>query len=462
MTSSGHFPMRRRTASRLVLTQSTYLLQAWIDRLDEGDRIVATADRAALASSARRRRCRGAAPGGSSKSSIWMIRNVTGTQRTQRTQRFSWKICPLCSLCPSRRITPSNKHLASAYVLGERARNVLRLCREAVALEPESAVAHLALASACREDQRRRRRTRRARSGNRARAGRARRRTTKARKLWLACDDLPRARDGFQRAADLMPSFVGASDQPRRHARRARRPGGGAGRVRAARSRYDPAAPSAPEQHRRRQPRARARSNDRRRRCGAWSNSPRASSSATTTSGTPYFLLAGMTPRSRAYEDGQRLDPQKNPRQACRLAMVRLATAIPPAQSGICWRAANAAPPEEREDLLLEAFEIAHALAAAAPRAGRRRRARLSSIASAPKSSNPSKLEPMDTPDSGQPIGRGVGPSVRRPAGVEIAACGLRGEPGDRRRHPGRRPLLLPVPVDSAISASRRRSSCGS
>jgi len=42
------FPDAQANGVRLVLTQSTYLLQAWLDRLDEGDRIVATADRAAL------------------------------------------------------------------------------------------------------------------------------------------------------------------------------------------------------------------------------------------------------------------------------------------------------------------------------------------------------------------------------------------------------------------------------
>ena len=42
------FPDAQTGGTRLVLTQSTYLLQKWIDRLDEGDRIVATADRAAL------------------------------------------------------------------------------------------------------------------------------------------------------------------------------------------------------------------------------------------------------------------------------------------------------------------------------------------------------------------------------------------------------------------------------
>ena len=50
-----------------------------------------------------------------------------------------------------------------------------------------------------------------------------------------------------------------------------------------------------------------------------------ASSSGTTTSGTRCSSRASAPRRSRAYEEGQRLDPEKNRRQGCRLAIVRLA-----------------------------------------------------------------------------------------------------------------------------------------
>jgi hypothetical protein len=43
------FPDRQSGGTRLVLTQSTYLLQKWIDLLDEGELIIATADRESLA-----------------------------------------------------------------------------------------------------------------------------------------------------------------------------------------------------------------------------------------------------------------------------------------------------------------------------------------------------------------------------------------------------------------------------
>src|SRR5436190_16521863 len=45
---SAAFPDCQQSGTRLVLTQSTYLMQKWVDRLDEGDRIIATADREAL------------------------------------------------------------------------------------------------------------------------------------------------------------------------------------------------------------------------------------------------------------------------------------------------------------------------------------------------------------------------------------------------------------------------------
>ena len=43
------FPNAQTSGTRLILTQSTYLLQKWIDILGPGDRIVATADAGHLA-----------------------------------------------------------------------------------------------------------------------------------------------------------------------------------------------------------------------------------------------------------------------------------------------------------------------------------------------------------------------------------------------------------------------------
>jgi len=49
-------------------------------------------------------------------------------------------------------------------------------------------------------------------------------------------------------------------------------------------------------------------------------------------------------------------------RQGCRLAVARFATGDTAGAERDLWRCVDAAPPDEREDLLLEAYEIAHAL----------------------------------------------------------------------------------------------------
>ena len=83
------------------------------------------------------------------------------------------------------------------------------MCREAVAFAPESAIAHLALASACREAN--------DAAGARAALDRALALAPafeaahyESAKLWLAWDDLPARATAFERAADLMPSFAAA------------------------------------------------------------------------------------------------------------------------------------------------------------------------------------------------------------------------------------------------------------
>ncbi len=74
------------------------------------------------------------------------------------------------------------------------------------------------------------------------------------------------------------------------------------------------------------------------------------------------FLAERYADALVAYEEGQRRDPQQNRRQACRLAVVRFANGDPAGAERDLWHGVNAAPPYEREDLLLEAYEVAHAL----------------------------------------------------------------------------------------------------
>jgi tetratricopeptide (TPR) repeat protein len=78
--------------------------------------------------------------------------------------------------------------------------------------------------------------------------------------------------------------------------------------------------------------------------------------------GHTLFLAGKHADALRAYEQGQRLDPEKNRRQGCRLAMMRLANGDVAGAERDLRDLSNAAPPLEREDLLLEAYEIADAL----------------------------------------------------------------------------------------------------
>jgi tetratricopeptide (TPR) repeat protein len=79
------------------------------------------------------------------------------------------------------------------------------------------------------------------------------------------------------------------------------------------------------------------------------------------------FLRGDYEGARRAYEEGQRRDPEKNRRQGCRLAMVRFALDDIDGAERDLWRFADQAPADERQDLLLEAYEIAQALVRAHP-----------------------------------------------------------------------------------------------
>ena len=78
--------------------------------------------------------------------------------------------------------------------------------------------------------------------------------------------------------------------------------------------------------------------------------------------GHTLFLAGDYRAALAAYEEGRRRDPEASPRQSARLAMVRLANHDADRAEAELWAAVAAAPAEDREDLLLEAYEIAHAL----------------------------------------------------------------------------------------------------
>jgi tetratricopeptide (TPR) repeat protein len=79
------------------------------------------------------------------------------------------------------------------------------------------------------------------------------------------------------------------------------------------------------------------------------------------------FLRGDYAGAVNAYEEGRRRDPQKNRRQGCRLALARFATGDRAAAEPQFWDLVDGAAPEEREDLLLEAYEIGRALLQAEP-----------------------------------------------------------------------------------------------
>ena len=342
------FPDAQKGGTRLVLTQSTYLLQTWIDRLGDEDVIIATADRAALE--------RGA-PEAFQGRGPWQYfgRFDTEDTRDSKDEKEDHTLVSLVSVVLNR---PIPELLARAFAADDAAER-LRLCREATALEPACEVAQLALASACRET----------RDGAGAREALDRAAALapdwaavayESGKLCLVYDDLARARDEFRRAADLMPTFAAAFSNL----------GATLGEL------GEPAAAlTAFRQALARDERSFTILNNIgvvSRELGRLDESEAAFRRVTALNPAFVFghynlghtlLLAGRPRESlAAYEEGQRRDPQQNRRQGCRLAVVRFANGDGDGAARDLWSHAAAAPPDEREDLLLEAYEIASAL----------------------------------------------------------------------------------------------------
>ncbi len=362
------FPDGQSGGTRLVLTQSTYLLQTWVDRLDEGDLIIATADRAAL------ERCAPEAFHGRGPWTAFEIVDVDSSLSVPRLDTARGELVePRDQLAGSsfdklrtsggQSAGPTEAILPSAFASTDSA-DRLALCREALALAPDSPVAWLALASACRETK----------DGAGARDALDRAAALapdweapayESGKLSLVYDDMPGARDAFQRAADLMPAFSAAFSNL----------GATLGEL------GDPAAALAAfRQALTHDPRSFTILNNIGvvcRELGRLEESEAAFRQVIAINPAFVFghynlghtlFLGGKYPAALdAYEEGQRRDPQRNRRQGCRLAVVRFANGDTAGAERDLWTCANAAPPDERADLLLEAYEIAQALLAATP-----------------------------------------------------------------------------------------------
>jgi tetratricopeptide (TPR) repeat protein len=311
------FAFEQNSNLRLIVTQSTYLLQKWIDALSEADRIVATADREQLAHNA---------PEAFNRRGPWRFFEIVeltaeDAEDADQIQAFS-------------ALKPADTSVQSVVDLLKEASD----CREkndvpgaasaleqALQLAPDWEAVHY-----------------------------------EAGKYWLACDDMERARDAFQRAADLMPTFsaafsnlgatLGELDQPE-----------------AAIAAFSQALLHDPESF--------TILNNIgvvNREIGRLDESEQALVRVTAIApafvfghynlGHTRFLRGDYAGALKAYEEGQRRDPEKNRRQGCRLALVRFALGDLDGAERELWRFADQAPPDEREDLLLEAYEIAQAL----------------------------------------------------------------------------------------------------
>src|SRR5262245_41080797 len=318
----------------LIVTQSTYVMQKWIDVLSDGDRIVATADRERLTQNA---------PEAFTSRGPWRFfgiievpeRNLTGPapEAGQSSDFFA----------NSPAIDPSVANvvdlLSQASDCRERgdATGAKEALDEALQLAPDWEAVHY-----------------------------------EAGKFWLACDEMERARDGFQRAAGLMPTFsaafsnlgatLGELDQPE-----------------AAVAAFSHALEHDPESF--------TILNNIgvvNRELGRLEESERALTRVTELApgfvfghynlGHTRFLRGDYTGALKAYEEGQHRDPDKNRRQGCRLALVRFALDDVDGAERDLWKFVDQAPPDEREDLLLEAYEIAQALMHAHPELTSRRR----------------------------------------------------------------------------------------
>jgi tetratricopeptide (TPR) repeat protein len=328
-------PNRQRNGTRLILTQSGYLLQRLLDVCPESS-IIVTGDREELET---------AAPEALQGRGPWRSFTVQEAEASADASRDD-KAPPVHGLLPA------------AYA-ADSADERVALCQQAVAESPDSAVAWLCLGSACLETQ--------DIDGGRAALARAAAIAPEwdavhfeLGKFWLGVEDLERARDAFQRAADLRPTFspacsnlgavLGELDEPE-----------------AALASFQKALAHDPDNS--------ALLNNVgvvTRELGRLEESEAALTRVTRMApgfvfghynlAHTRFFRGDYRGAIAEYEEGLRLDPQKNRRQGCRLAMARFASADIAAAERELWHYIDLAPPGEREDLLIEAYEVATAL----------------------------------------------------------------------------------------------------
>jgi tetratricopeptide (TPR) repeat protein len=335
---------------RLILTQSTYLVQKCLDAAGPTAQIIFTADRNRLLE---------VAPEVATKRGPWrhfalVDLDRTPEQRDEDMDEFPSEVDERSRTA----ISDAEQLLIQAYQ-SETPEDRVMLCHQATELEPKSGTAALALASAYREtgDQ----------LGWRKALDHAHKIFPKWEaayyedgKFWLACEDMARARAAFERACEMMPTFSAAWSNL----------GATLGEL------------DYPEDALKAFKEALASDPDNvtilnnvgvvTRELGRLAESEENLKKVTSIApefvfghynlGHTRFLKGDYRGALEAYEEGQNRDPQKNRRQGCRLALVRLANEDLEGAEHDLWAFADEAPPEERAELLLEAYEIARTL----------------------------------------------------------------------------------------------------
>jgi tetratricopeptide (TPR) repeat protein len=359
------FPNNQTGGTRFVLTQSTYVMQAFLDSLTRADRVIVTADRVLLERNA---------PEAFERRGPWHLFDLMDLDKSAVTKIASTEDTEdtghSCAVFTVPLVVPSVPSAVSLLVRAFESADAaerLALCHDAVSRDAHSALAWLALASAARESN--------DMSSARAALDRAAALAPEWAavhyedgKFWLGYDDMARARDGFRHAADLMPSFAAAFSNL----------GATLGEL------EEPeAALEAFAQALKHDPHGFQIVNNvgvTTRELGRLEESEAAFRRVIELAptfvfgyynlGHTLFLAGKYADALAAYEEGQRRDPAKNVRQGCRLAMMRLAVGDVAGAERDLWLFANRAPAAEREDLLLEAYEIGAALSNAHPNLG--------------------------------------------------------------------------------------------
>jgi tetratricopeptide (TPR) repeat protein len=335
------FPAGQAGGTRLVLTQSTYQLQRWLDWLD------ARRGRVYLVAEADREAMRRNAPEAFAGRGPWARVNLIEVEpeRTERAERSEGRSDRDDWLIAAFRTPNADERLA--------------VCRRAADAYAGDAVVQLALGSACMEVQ------------DLDAAQHALEQALaldpgweaaqfEYGKLWLRRDDMERASQAFAEAARRMPSFssaftnlgaalgeLGRSEEALKAFQHALEydPNGfpilnnigvvsrELGRLADSEAAFRQVVAEAPEFV-----------------FGHYNL------------GHTLFLQGRYQAALAAYSEGQRRDPEKNPRQACRLAIVRLAAGDPEGSLRDLRTYTTNVPAELRREILSEAQEILWAL----------------------------------------------------------------------------------------------------